>query len=120
MPSSQNQSTDSILDSIGKLESNWNSYGADPIPRESIQLAREAVEILRRNEFQIARIGPTGDRSVWMTCEIPRGYLVVEAYEEGVIVVLSDIDSVQRTLECKIDGLEAALSEFKTAPTVTL
>ena len=63
------------LDEISKLEKDWDSYGADPIPSERISFMRNVVDILCQAGIPPHRVVPgcDGDLNVY--------YFNAEGYE---------------------------------------
>ena len=72
------------LDMIQKMEKDWNGYGAEPIPKDIIDLSRNIVVIL---DYQ-PNIFPTARRSIQMEYRlIDKSYLEFEIFANHISIL---------------------------------
>jgi hypothetical protein len=103
---------ESQFNSIESLEKGWNGYGADPIPRTAIDMAREIVDEIRDARLDVF---PTARESVQIECENDEGdYIEAEVYGDSSIhlfILNADGSVIERDIdreEC-VDRFKAFL-----------
>ena len=76
---------------IENLQKNWNSYGAEPVPRKAVDVAREIVNTIRDARLEVF---PTARESVQIECENDEGdYMEAEIYgDESIHMFILNAD----------------------------
>lgn len=84
------------LGEIERLEENWNGYGAQPISKRAIELARLIVQ----DTFHQPRIIPTGRRSVQLEYESKdKTYLELEIFDDKVKFLIVPMRDYSEAIE---------------------
>jgi len=102
-----------LLDDIGKLDKNWDNYGA-PGFKEKESLIRFCKEIVSCLGYNQASIFPTARNSIQLEYEKENGeYLEFEVYDTNMISYLQ-INANQEEIEKEISSI-AELKEIVLA-----
>lgn len=70
------------LQDIAKLKKDWNGYGADPIPKDVIEKAKQVLAILRRRP----EIYPTANHSINLEYDYNTRYMEIEVCQNELKV----------------------------------
>lgn len=74
------------VDEMYKFKKNWNLYGADPIPKETLDLTKKVLKELTMQP----EVFPTGASTIQLEYEKGNNYLEIELYKNNLKVFLID------------------------------